>query len=560
MTVRLATRIGRLIRIVTWVASLLVAVVPPLLVGEMKHQAIHERAQRDVEVQADLLGHFVVRSPDNWASNGAALGEALFGISAPGLTTLIDDLAGRRVTEIKGDVHWPTKSLSKTFGPIGLSPVGVVTVQASLWPALTGALWTALFSGLLAFGVIWPSATYLRKQLEKTTADLEYSEARFRDLTALSADWFWEQDADLRFTFFSSNSEQEQFRFSENIGKQRWELPIDLSEEAWAAHRAILEAHRPFRNFEYTVRRPEGMRRWSVSGMPIFDANGKFMGYRGTSRDATESRRMEDELRQHRDHLHDMVQAQTEDLRQSKEAAEHANRAKSEFLANMSHELRTPMHGILSFARIGVAKHATVGPEKLKGYFENIRVSGERLLGLLDDLLDLSKLEAGRIDYVMQPFDLTASMDAVTAELRPLLEAKRLSCEHRVAASSTRCMGDRKRIDQLINNLLGNAIKFSREGGVIVLDVSAGQHNERPALCLRVIDQGIGIPENECETIFEKFHQSSLTRSGAGGTGLGLAICREIVSAHRGKIAASNRPEGGAVFEVLLPLASESAS
>lgn len=275
-----------------------------------------------------------------------------------------------------------------------------------------------------------------------------------------------------------------------------------------------------------------------------------------------ELRASEKELRRHRDHLQELVAERTADLLLAKVAAERANRAKSEFLANMSHELRTPLHGVLSFAKLGAAKGATATPEKLSGYFERIRQSGDRLLTLLNHLLDLSKLEAGKMVIDQQPEDLLGLLREVAGEFEAAIESKPLVLVVEPVGVETTARLDAMRIKQVIGNLLSNAIKFTPAGRTIRLSISHAEvragHRATdttvvPALCLRVADEGVGIPQGELETVFDKFIQSSRTRTGAGGTGLGLAICKEIVEAHRGTIRAVNNPAGGATLEVLLP-------
>ena len=388
------------------------------------------------------------------------------------------------------------------------------------------------------------------------------AEDRFNDLLRLSADWLWEQDADLRFSWFSSNYSQGGADHKSFIGVRRWDLPLELPGEVLEAHLALLAAHKPFRDLEYRITTLDGQKRWySISGLPLF-ADDVFVGYRGTGRDITQRMRLEQELRRHRDHLEEMVKSQTADLWRAKEAAESANRVKSDFLANMSHELRTPMHAILSFARLGQMKADSVAPEKLKEYFDHIRSGGNRLIELVNDLLDLSKFEAGRMQQVMERIDLRQLIEETQVELFALFEARKLSCRIEAAAGDYFIIGDRKQLGQLLRNLLGNAIKFTPEGRQILIEIAAtavpggrraSDASALPGIRLTIADEGVGIPEAELETIFDKFTQSSRTRSGAGGTGLGLAICVEIVHAHRGMIRARNRPEGGAAFDVLLP-------
>ncbi|PHV09748.1 PAS domain S-box protein [Chitinimonas sp. BJB300] len=237
-------------------------------------------------------------------------------------------------------------------------------------------------------------------------------------------------------------------------------------------------------------------------------------------------------------------------MQHAKEIAEAASRAKSEFLANMSHELRTPMHAVLSFAELGERRANHQSDEKLVQYFSRIRSSGQRLLQILNDLLDLSKLEAGKMSYDMKLLSIEPLLRELVEELTPMARTRGLSIDLQVALDLPQVNGDILRLGQVLRNLVGNALKFSPEGGRIILRAAAADG----FLDLFVEDEGIGIPTEELGVIFDKFVQSSKTKTGAGGTGLGLAICHEIVSAHSGQISASNRIEGGACFHVRLPI------
>lgn len=315
---------------------------------------------------------------------------------------------------------------------------------------------------------------------------------------------------------------------------------------------------------EWTYVRQDGSRlAVSLVITAVYDEADNVVGFLGIAVDISALKQAEAELRRHRDHLQELVSERSADLILAKEAAEHANQAKSEFLANMSHELRTPMHAILSFAQLGAERSAGQGEaEKLRHYFLRIRESGDRLLSLVNDLLDLSKLEAGKMSFAPCPTDLLPLIHEAILELEPLLQEKHLKLsvlEH----SLPLVHADPLRFSQLIRNLLSNAIKFSPLGGIIQVRFSpawleAGDDRngrQQPALSVSVCDEGVGIPVAERELVFEKFSQSSSTKTGAGGTGLGLSICREIVQAHRGTIVATANDGPGACLIFTLPLA-----
>ena len=258
-----------------------------------------------------------------------------------------------------------------------------------------------------------------------------------------------------------------------------------------------------------------------------------------------------------REFIEHTLNVYVDELKQAKEISEKANIAKSEFLANMSHEMRTPLHGILSYAEFGKAKIEKTSREKLLNYFTMIHKSGYRLYSLVNDLLDISKLEAGRMSFKLSIQDMLPIVRETVIELHSLLEKKSISIEYQFETENTSAYIDEERIHQLVNNLVSNAIKFSPENSCITLTFSdltlpperTQKRDSLPrALSFSVSDMGIGIPEDELDMIFDKFSQSSKTASGAGGTGLGLAICDQIVRGHFGSIQARNNENGGATF------------
>ncbi|WDE11601.1 ATP-binding protein [Thalassomonas haliotis] len=243
--------------------------------------------------------------------------------------------------------------------------------------------------------------------------------------------------------------------------------------------------------------------------------------------------------------------------------SERANQLKSEFLANMSHELRTPMQAILGFSDRGIHKIDSGNRDTLLKYFNNINKSGHRLLTLLNDLLDLSKLEAGKVDLCCQNNNLLDAFTSCIQELKVLTEEKSIDISIRNSDISTIAYFDFNKILQVVRNILSNAIKFTPNHGKITIFFTATSMDDSlnentsaqdmAAISVTITDTGVGIPENELDAVFDKFTQSTRTRTGGGGTGLGLAICREILMAHNGKISVTSKENEGSQFTFTLP-------
>ncbi len=260
------------------------------------------------------------------------------------------------------------------------------------------------------------------------------------------------------------------------------------------------------------------------------------------------------ELQRYTVNLEQLVAERTASLEKALDQATQANASKSEFLSNMSHELRTPLHGILSFARIGLKKYETANADNLFKYFDRINTSGERLLALLNDLLDLSKLEAGKMQISKQKQSLLSIAKNCVAEQSASLNEKQQILLWENEICDTEAYFDSGLISQVMANLLSNAIKFTPERKVIKIRFSKIDYQNQPAIQLSVEDRGIGIPKDELGCVFDKFIQSSKTKTNAGGTGLGLAICQNIIDLHKGKIWAESIEAGGTRVSFILPV------
>jgi len=275
-------------------------------------------------------------------------------------------------------------------------------------------------------------------------------------------------------------------------------------------------------------------------------------GFRVTAiiRDTTERKQAEDRIRTIQDKYNRALSATNRELEARNQEVERANRLKSEFLASMSHELRTPLHTIIGFSELLAEQLEGPLNEKQQRFVEHIHGDSLHLLELINDVLDLSKIEAGRLELRREAFDIGMAIEEVLHSIRRQAEVKGLTVETRVAAESA-VYADKVRFKQILLNLLSNAVKFTPEGGTVGVDaVLRGDFFE-----VSVTDTGVGIPSAEHESVFDKFYQVGNTTKGVReGTGLGLAITQHLVTEHGGRIWVESEVGKGSRFTFTIPL------
>jgi two-component system sensor histidine kinase/response regulator len=315
------------------------------------------------------------------------------------------------------------------------------------------------------------------------------------------------------------------------IGKTDFDFfTEEHARQAFADEQELIRSGRPVIGLEEKETWPDGSTTWvSTTKMPLHDREGRVCGTFGISRDITERRRAQAELER------------------AKLAAETASRAKSEFLANVSHEIRTPMNGIIGMTELALDTNLT---QEQRDYLHLVKSSADALLTVINDILDFSKIEAGKIDLDRADFLLRDSLGDTLRTLAQRADSKDLELACHIAPDVPDALiGDPDRLRQIVVNLVGNAIKFTEQGEVVV-DVSRIEDRESSvSLHFAVRDTGIGIPANKLELIFNAFEQAdtSTTRR-YGGTGLGLAISSRLVSLMGGRIWAESQVDQGSTF------------
>jgi PAS domain S-box-containing protein len=401
----------------------------------------------------------------------------------------------------------------------------------------------------------------MRKRLLGAFEELHRKNEILESLNELASDWIWEQDDQFRFNYFSSSMERiVGLNPDMLLGKTRWECPSDLGEDEWLAHRACIQAHRPFRDFEYGAPRQDGsMIYLSVSGHPVFSSNEVFCGYRGTGRNITDRKRWEQELVTSEQAIRDLntdleakILERTAELAKAKFVAEQASLAKSTFLANMSHEIRTPMNAIIGLTHV---LRREIGAKQPLERLDKIGSAAQHLLGIINDILDLSKIEAGKLVLDNRDFDIDRMLQSVADMVRSQAAAKDLELIVDTDHLPPTVHGDGNRLGQILLNFVGNAIKFTEQGRVLLRCRVVGSDSASLMIRFEVDDTGIGLAPEQQGRLFEAFEQADVsTTRKFGGTGLGLAICKRLATLMAGTVGCTSELGRGSNFWVEVPL------
>ena len=410
--------------------------------------------------------------------------------------------------------------------------IGEITTGLALLQIL--ALPTIIF---YVGGATLLSSIFMADQRRRQAGKLlAFNEQRFRDIAEMASDWFWEMDENLRVTYVSHRlREITGFGADHFQGKRRRDLVNNILRSELEAHEKILRERKPFRDFRYTLRTSDGeMREVLSSGKPVFDENGAFKGYRGSGRDISAETRFR------------------QDMENARLNAELANKAKSDFLASMSHELRTPLNAIIGFSEI--MKKEMFGIHSVpsyRGYAADINASAEYLLSLVNDILDVARVESGRVELKKSTCDLDSTVLSALRLLKERAAARDITLTTKIQPHLPMAFLDERAIKQVIVNIATNAVKFTKPGGSVAVTVG---YQDDDGFLITVADTGVGIPANELPSVLRPFQQSANGRQvSKEGTGLGLPLSKAMVEAHGGRLELESALGVGTTVRIILP-------
>ncbi len=392
-----------------------------------------------------------------------------------------------------------------------------------------------------------------RKQIEE---DLRHSEERMRLVLNATNDGIWDWNPITHEDYLSP-------RWKEIVGYQEDELPsIDSvffelihPDDKASVTQAItnhFEMHAPYR-VEMRLRHKNGSYRWVLSrGEALRDADGRPVRMVGSITDITDLKQAEESLKILNEQLETRVKQRTAEMTAARDEAERANRAKSAFLSRMSHELRTPMNAILGFSQL--LEYESLPPHQL-AYVQEIHRAGDYLLELINELLDLARIESGKMVAVLQPVNVAAAINTATEITQPLINAKQIHLINQCTTSDA-VLADPTRLKQVLVNLLSNAAKYNRNGGYVKISC---HHQNNNLLRFCVTDTGPGIPPEKQAYLFKPFERLGAEFTEVEGTGIGLALSKQLTELMGGHVGFDSTLGEGSTFWIELPLAAETA-
>ena len=446
------------------------------------------------------------------------------------------------------------KDISKLFSQMRQQEEALLRVRVERRNASARAISVAFSSVvLLEFALLGALYFVLRRDLlqrRRTEELLRSSEERFELAVRGSNDGIWDWNILTNKAYYSPRS-----RSMLGIGQEvvanpvpDWERKIhpDDRDQALAAVAAHLEGLTPTLEFEHRVRQPDGSYRWILTrGSRLCDPSGNPYRMAGSHTDITARKIAEEETLK----LNTELAIANRNLELRNREVERADQLKSEFLANMSHELRTPLNAIIGFSDLLATEVSGPLTDKQKRFIGHVRNGAQHLLALINDILDLSKIESGQLELECQTFSLSEALHEVLSVVQSLALAKGVHLEQE--GENPSIYGDRVRVKQILYNLLSNAVKFTPQRGTVRITCAEAEGFAR----ITVTDTGLGIRSEDQKTIFEEFRQvGESTRGVREGTGLGLAITKRLVEQHGGAIWVESELGKGSRFNFTLPL------